>query len=67
MKIDARGLSCPQPVLLTMNAIEDNKSPIDILVDNNCACENVQRLANNRGYQIETQKSGENIQMTLTK
>lgn len=67
MKIDACGLSCPQPVILTMNAIKDNKSLIDILVDNNCACENVQRLAENKGYQIEIQKSGEKIQMKLTK
>jgi len=45
MMIDACGLSCPQPVILTMNAMKDNKSPLEILVDTNIACENVQRLA----------------------
>jgi TusA-related sulfurtransferase len=67
MEIDACGLSCPQPVILTMNAIKDNKSPIDVLVDNNCACENVQRLAENKGYQIEIKNSGEKIQIKLTR
>ncbi len=67
MKIDACGLSCPQPVILTMNAIKDNKSSIDVLVDNNCACENVQRLAENKGYQIEITNSGGKIQMKLTR
>ncbi len=67
MNINACGLSCPQPVLLTMNAIKDNQSFINVLVDNNCACENVQRLAANKGYQIEIKQSGGKIQIKLTK
>jgi len=67
MKIDACGLSCPQPVILTNNAMKDNKLPLEILVDTTCACENIQRLATNKGYQIETEKLGEIFQITLTK
>jgi TusA-related sulfurtransferase len=67
MKIDACGLSCPQPVILTNNAMNDNESPIYIVVDTQCACENVQRLANNKGYQVEIEKSGEKFQMKLAK
>jgi hypothetical protein len=37
------------------------------VVDTQCACENVQRLANNKGYQVEIEKSGEKFQMKLAK
>ncbi len=67
MKIDACGLSCPQPVILTNNAINNDESLIFILVDSECAYENVQRLANNKGYRVETEKTGERIQMKLTR
>ena len=33
-EIDARGLSCPQPVFLTLKAIEEGKFPIVVTVDN---------------------------------
>ena len=67
MKIDACGLSCPQPVILTNNAMKDNKLPLEILVDSNIACENEQRLAKNKGYQIQIERSGEKFQITLTR
>ena len=67
MMIDACGLSCPQPVILTMNAMKDNKSPLEILVDTNIACENVQRLAESKGYDIEIERLGEKFRLTLTK
>ena len=67
MMIDACGLSCPQPVILTMNAMKDNKSPFQILLDSNIACENVQRLAENKGYDIQIERLGEKFRLTLTK
>lgn len=67
MKIDACGLSCPQPVILTMNAMKANKFHLQILVDSNIACENVQRLAENKGYHVEIEKCDDKIQITLTK
>ncbi|MDQ5985071.1 MAG: hypothetical protein CSYNP_00775 [Syntrophus sp. SKADARSKE-3] len=42
--IDARGLACPQPVILAKKAIEDNQA-MTILVDNDAAVENIRRLA----------------------
>ena len=38
--VDARGLSCPQPVLMTVNAVKSGESDeITILVDNETAKE----------------------------
>ncbi len=50
-----------------MNAMKENKSSLEILVDTNIACENVQRLAENKGYDIKIEKLGGKIQLTLTK
>lgn len=51
--VDARGLSCPQPVLMTLNAIKaGNESEIKVLVDSEVSKENVCRTATNRGWTI---------------
>ena len=42
--IDARGLACPQPVIMAKKAIEENVE-INVLVDNDMAVENIRRLA----------------------
>jgi len=42
--VDARGLACPQPVLLVKKAIGENEE-VTVLVDNDIAVENIRRLA----------------------
>ncbi|NLY67906.1 MAG: SirA family protein [Tissierellia bacterium] len=60
-KVDARGISCPQPVLMAKNAIEKSPEGIDILVDNNTAKNNVSRFLKNQGYKLEYENEGEDI------
>lgn len=43
-EIDARGLDCPKPVVLTKKAMADNEE-ILVIVDNKIASENVAKLA----------------------
>jgi TusA-related sulfurtransferase len=51
--IDARGLSCPQPVLMTLDAIKSGtEKEIHIIVDNEASRENVVRAAENLGLTI---------------
>ncbi len=51
--VDARGLSCPQPVLMTVNAVKSGESDeITILVDNETAKENVCRAATGKGWTV---------------
>lgn len=52
MKIDAKGLSCPEPVLLTMNAIEKGEKDIEITVDTNISMENVKRNFEKNGFTV---------------
>lgn len=49
--VDARGLSCPQPVVLVDRAIADGHTDLEILVDNEVARENVSRLLKRRGLE----------------
>uniref|UniRef100_A0A7C4VRY8 Preprotein translocase subunit TatB n=1 Tax=Desulfatirhabdium butyrativorans TaxID=340467 RepID=A0A7C4VRY8_9BACT len=52
-EVDARGLSCPQPVLMTLEAIGKAKQgTIAILVDNETSTENVMRAAQSKGWAI---------------
>lgn len=55
--VDARGLSCPLPVLKTKAAIEKGDQEIEVLVDNKTALENVTRLAKSRGFVVETEEN----------
>ena len=45
--IDARGLACPEPVLLTKKALANNETELTVLVDNLTAVQNVTRFATN--------------------
>ncbi len=51
-KIDARGLSCPQPVMLAAEAVTKGALPIEVLVDTVTARENVFRMAKSKGLQV---------------
>jgi len=51
--IDARGLSCPQPVILTLNAMKNVESEhIEVLVDSEVCVENVTRAAHSQGWSV---------------
>ncbi|HPJ96707.1 MAG TPA: sulfurtransferase-like selenium metabolism protein YedF [Syntrophales bacterium] len=50
-EIDARGLACPQPVILTKKALEAENEVV-VLVDNDIAVENVKRLGTNLGCSV---------------
>lgn len=63
--IDARGLSCPQPVMLVMQEMKKlKKGEIVVLVDTDTSKENVSRAATSQGWSvksIEPQEDGYKI------
>jgi len=65
--IDARGLSCPQPVVMVQKAIKADPSGAAIQVDDPCAVENITRFGNNQGYQVDVQKEDGYFTLTLKK
>jgi len=53
--VDARGFSCPQPVLMTLDEIKSGRADkIIVLVDSDASKENVSRAAENRGWKIDS-------------
>lgn len=67
--VDARGLSCPQPVLMTMNEIKKGgKDEIVVLVDTETSRENVSRAAATRGWLVDgIENEGNEFRITIVR
>ena len=67
--VDARGFSCPQPVLMTLDKIKKaDKGEIQVLVDTDTSKENVSRAATSKGWEIkDIQEEGEGYRITIAK
>lgn len=61
VRVDARGMSCPQPVLIAKKTLENNKNGFEILVDNNVARENVSRFIKNAGLKVLVEEVDEDF------
>ena len=66
--IDARGRSCPEPVIMTKNALEkDPSARLEVLVDAHVAVENITRFAKNKGYKVDVTEDGDDYIVKITK
>ncbi len=67
--VDARGLSCPQPVLLTLEKLKAvNQGEVVVLVDTDTSRENVQRAAASLGWEVAAVAAeGSEYRLTLKK
>lgn len=65
--VDARGLSCPQPVILARKAIEEGQFPIEVLVETVTSRENVRRMAEKAGCKVRVEELGEEFKLILTR
>ena len=64
--VDARGLSCPEPVILTRNALQKAGSgEVIVLVDTMTQVQNCTRAANQLGWQADWQEQGDAYKLTL--
>ncbi|HEY74561.1 MAG TPA: sulfurtransferase-like selenium metabolism protein YedF [Thermoflexia bacterium] len=64
--VDARGLPCPQPVILTRNALRESVEVITI-VDNDTARHNVLRMAQKEGCTVEVEEKEDGIYLHITR
>lgn len=56
--IDARGRSCPEPLLMIKKAMGSGADEYEMLVDCTTALENVTRFVQHNGYTVETKQDG---------
>jgi len=66
-KIDARGLSCPQPVVLTSQAIREGADKLEVVVDNEVSKENVLRVAKKYNMRTDVRKEDQDIVIQMSK
>ncbi|HEY5498152.1 MAG TPA: sulfurtransferase TusA family protein, partial [Syntrophales bacterium] len=62
--VDARGLACPQPVILVKKTIEENEE-VTVFVDNDTAVENIRRLAAKAACKFSVTENAGTWEITL--
>jgi len=67
--VDAKGFSCPQPVLLAVNEIKRaKKGEIVVLVDTDTSKQNVSRAAVSQGWTVKgVEPDGTGYRITIIK
>jgi selenium metabolism protein YedF len=64
--VDARGMACPQPVVLTIGALKEAAEVITI-VDSSEARENIARLGKDQGCEVSVKQEKDGTYITLKK
>ena len=55
--LDCRGLACPNPVIKTKELIDRGEVQLTVLVDNPAAQENVSRLLQRAGFEVQVEEA----------
>ncbi|HOQ09025.1 MAG TPA: sulfurtransferase-like selenium metabolism protein YedF [Syntrophomonadaceae bacterium] len=64
--IDARGLNCPEPVILTKRAMDEGQvDRLVTIVDRDAALENVTKLAKSQGFEVEVENKEGDYYITM--
>lgn len=66
-KLDARGLSCPEPVIMIRKAMLSSAARYEMVVDNAASKENVTRYAQHQGYTVSVAENDGEYTLTMTK
>lgn len=66
-KLDARGLSCPEPVIMIRKAMTSHEDAYEIIVDNVTSRENVTRFAEHQGYQVSVNEADGEFTLSISK
>lgn len=68
MRIDARGLACPEPLVKTKQALGMiDEGTVEVLVDNEGAVGNLKRMAQSQRLACSVSKEGKNWRIRITK
>lgn len=66
VEVDARGLSCPEPVLLTLDAIEEaNGDSVRVMVSDSNQRDNIVRQVERLNREVNVEKSGQDYILTI--
>ncbi|NLE84112.1 MAG: SirA family protein [Chloroflexi bacterium] len=65
--VDVRGLSCPQPVILVQKAIDKGEFPLEVLADSVTSRENVRRIAEKLGCNVEIIEQDDEFKLVISR
>lgn len=66
--VDARGYSCPRPVMMVEEECKkNNPNELVVLVDNKVAEKNVSNFAESLGYKVEHEREGRDFKIIMRK
>ena len=63
--VDARGLSCPQPLMMTNDALKTQKGAIKVLVSEPHQKTNVEKFAKDKGKKFTTKAVGSEFEVII--
>jgi tRNA 2-thiouridine synthesizing protein A len=66
-EVDARGLSCPLPVMRTQEALTDSPTEIVVLADSGTAKANVANLLADEGYSVAVESGPDGYRIVGTR
>lgn len=57
-EVDARGLSCPEPLMMAAEALKGTSEPVRILVNEAHQRKNIEKYAKNQGKKVTVTEQG---------
>ena len=64
-EVDARGLSCPEPLMLTAEALKTAKGPVKVLVSEPHQKTNVEKYAKDHGKKLTSTQKGSEFEIII--
>jgi len=65
IEVDARGLSCPEPVMLADQAIKKGEGAVKVLVSEPHQKTNIEKLAKSRGKKATSKAVGSEFEIII--
>ena len=63
--VDARGLSCPEPIMLADEAVKTGEFPVKILVSEPHQMDNIMNFLANRGKKLTANPAGSEFEIVI--
>lgn len=57
-EVDARGLSCPEPLMMAAEALKGTDEPVRVLVNEAHQRKNIEKYAKNQGRKVTVTEQG---------
>lgn len=64
-EVDARGLSCPEPLMLTAEALKSTNGPVKVLVSELHQKTNVEKFAKDHGRKAISKEKGSEFEIVI--